>query len=289
MTTVTDKELHQHADRARGRVVVITGGANGIGRETVLTFARYGAKVVIGDLDLKGAKAVVAEVNSHGGDAVCMACNVLKWDDLVDLFELAMKKYGAVDVVIPNAGVNEIGNPFTGKVEVSDGRILPPQMPTLDVNVTAVIHTSWNEFPIAPQYGASKHAVLGLMLSLCPTLDADNIRVGSVHPWYVAGVPLTPVSRVAGAVFCSATDPDPSTSGCPWLLLDERPVLRVNRDDLRLGLYDLLKDRIERPTGFSERARRTVLLFTHLWRIFRPAIVVVSLVGVASLAWFSGV
>ena len=52
-----------------------------------------------------------------------------------------------------------------------------------------------------------------------------------------AGLPLTPVPRIAGAVFRAATDPDVATSGCPWVLPDDGPVIRVEKEALRAGVY----------------------------------------------------
>jgi len=67
----------------------------------------------------------------------------------------------------------------------------------------------------------------------------DGIRPGVIHPWFVdtalvstyskvglAGVPITPVERVAGAIVYASTDPDMETSGCPWLLPDDGYVFR---------------------------------------------------------------
>ena len=66
----------------------------------------------------------------------------------------------------------------------------------------------------------------------------------------LAGIPLTPVPRIAGAIFRAATDPDLATSGCPWMLMDDGPVIRVEKEALRTGVYDMLGDRIRRVTRY---------------------------------------
>ena len=60
---------------------------------------------------------------------------------------------------------------------------------------------------------------------------------------------MTPISRIAGAVLRAATDPDVATSGCPWVLPDDGPVIRVEKEALRAGVYELLDRRIRRVTG----------------------------------------
>ncbi|KAI9445660.1 hypothetical protein BJY52DRAFT_1096974, partial [Lactarius psammicola] len=104
-TVISDDELFVYAERAKGKVVVLTGGANGIGKEVALTFAKYGQqtsigfKVVIGDTNVSGAEGVVTSITKNGGWAVSTKCNVVNWDDQVALFKLAFKHYGAVDIV----------------------------------------------------------------------------------------------------------------------------------------------------------------------------------------------
>jgi NAD(P)-dependent dehydrogenase (short-subunit alcohol dehydrogenase family) len=135
---------------------------------------------------------------------------------------------------------------------------------------------------MATQYTASKHGVLGLMRALDPIAAEANIRLAVVHPWFagvlqvadlcaafsifnffrkdtsililpmkliLAGMPLTPVPRIAGAIFRAATDPDVATSGCPWLIPDDGPVTRVERESLREGVYGLFHKRIRRAIG----------------------------------------
>jgi len=65
----------------------------------------------------------------------------------------------------------------------------------------------------------------------------------------LAGLPLTPIPRIAGAVFRAATDPDVATSGCPWVLPDDGPVILVEKEALRLGVYELLEKRLRRVNG----------------------------------------
>jgi NAD(P)-dependent dehydrogenase (short-subunit alcohol dehydrogenase family) len=67
MTTVSDADLLTYAARAKNKVVIITGGANGIGRACALQFARHGARVVIGDLDLKAAEECARLCEQAGG------------------------------------------------------------------------------------------------------------------------------------------------------------------------------------------------------------------------------
>lgn len=62
----------------------------------------------------------------------------------------------------------------------------------------------------------------------------------------LAGLPLTPVPRIAGAVFRAATDPDIATSGCPWVLPDDGPVIRVEKEAFRVGVYEAIGRRMHR-------------------------------------------
>ncbi|WP_436774962.1 SDR family oxidoreductase [Yinghuangia sp. YIM S09857] len=97
-----------------GRVVVITGAGNGIGRSHALAFAAEGAKVVVNDLggsrDGTGAsagpaQAVVDEIVAVGGEAVAHAEDISTWEGAESLIKLAIDTFGRIDVLVNNAGI----------------------------------------------------------------------------------------------------------------------------------------------------------------------------------------
>ena len=111
--TKDQKELN-NVGICDGRVVVITGAGRGIGREHALAFAREGAKVVINDLggEMDGtgsstgpAGEVVDEIRGMGGEAVANGDDVSDWDGAGRLIQSAIDSFGAIDVLVNNAGI----------------------------------------------------------------------------------------------------------------------------------------------------------------------------------------
>lgn len=78
-------------------------------------------------------------VNEISG-ATYTHCDVTNWDDLLDLHELAIKEYGTIDVVVPNAGVNEVEDIFDDKYD-SNGRLLPPKHILIEINLKGVVNS----------------------------------------------------------------------------------------------------------------------------------------------------
>ncbi len=96
-----------------GRVVIVTGSGNGLGREHALEFARQGAKVVVNDLgvDRTGhgresevAQSVVAEIQTLGGEAVANASDVADFESAKALIQTAIDTFGRLDTLVCNAG-----------------------------------------------------------------------------------------------------------------------------------------------------------------------------------------
>ncbi|KXN90975.1 15-hydroxyprostaglandin dehydrogenase [NAD(+)] [Leucoagaricus sp. SymC.cos] len=325
MAHVPDAQLFQYNARVQDKVAIITGAANGIGKETAKRFASYGAKVVIGDRDIKGGKKTVQEIEQEGGKATFVKCDVLLWDDQVSMFETAISKYGSIDIVVPNAGVTETTR-FDSVVLGESGRPVKPNLLTMDINLTAVLYTahlslhylklnrkqnelksfillgsmaSWMPIPGGPLYTASKHAILGLMRSLHLPLELQGIRIGVVTPFFadtaivptpvkivLAGIPLTPVPRVAGAIFHAATNPDPETNGCTWLLLDDGPVFCVKPDEFKQGVYKMIDDRANSAFKVVKGLAYYYLIGKDVWRLLGKQMVVLSMgAAFAKVTW----
>jgi 2-hydroxycyclohexanecarboxyl-CoA dehydrogenase len=88
----------------QGRIALITGGGQGVGRAVSLLFADYGAAVVVNDYHHDRAESVAKEILAAGGKAIGIACDVTCFDDVTAMVEEAGRELGAVDVLVNNAG-----------------------------------------------------------------------------------------------------------------------------------------------------------------------------------------
>ena len=95
------------------RVVIVTGAGRGLGRSYALAFAREGARVVVNDLgtdpggrgrDIGMAQSVVEEIRAFGGEAIANADDVSEWDSAERIVKMALDTFGALDVLVNNAG-----------------------------------------------------------------------------------------------------------------------------------------------------------------------------------------
>ena len=102
------------AGLCKDRVVIVTGGARGIGREHCLEFARQGAKVVVNDLggertgegrSSEPAEALAKEIRAMGGEAIANGDDVSDWDGAKRMIDQAISTFGGLDVLVSNAGI----------------------------------------------------------------------------------------------------------------------------------------------------------------------------------------
>lgn len=92
-------------NRFTDRVVLVTGGNSGIGRATAVQFAASGASVVIAARNTDASQAVVTEIESVGGSAHAVACDVTKSADCDAAVEACLNRYGGLDILFNNAGI----------------------------------------------------------------------------------------------------------------------------------------------------------------------------------------
>lgn len=88
-----------------GKVIIITGGASGIGKETALQLSDQGATIVVADYNEDGAKKLAAEIEAAGGTAGAYKVDVSKGDEIKALIDWTVEKYGTLSGIFNNAGI----------------------------------------------------------------------------------------------------------------------------------------------------------------------------------------
>jgi acetoin reductase-like protein len=94
--------------RLDGKVAIVTGGAQGMGRAISLRYGQEGARVVVADLNLKGAEDVAGEIEASGGQAVAVTVDVRDQEQARQMVDRAVEHFGGLDVLVNNAGVGKI-------------------------------------------------------------------------------------------------------------------------------------------------------------------------------------
>ncbi len=87
-----------------GRIVLVTGGSRGLGREMVMAFAERGADVVIASRKLEACEAVAEAVRKLGRRALALSVHAGRWDSIDALIEVAYREFGRIDILVNNAG-----------------------------------------------------------------------------------------------------------------------------------------------------------------------------------------
>ncbi len=185
-------------DRFNDKVVIVTGGAGGIGRAAALRFATEGASIVVVDLPSAGPDRVVGEVEALGAAAVALAADVTRSDEVQAYVNVAVETFGGVDVLFNNAGIEGVASPldqypeqtFDGVIDVNVKGVWLGMKHSVDamrqrgggviINTASIAGLRGTPGLIA--YGASKHAVIGMTKTAAVELAPAGIRVNAVCP-----------------------------------------------------------------------------------------------------------
>lgn len=179
-------------------VVLITGALTGIGRATALAFAQEGSRVVVAGRHQEAGEALAAELRSFGAEAEFIAADVRHEDDVRDLVDQAVARFGHLDAAVNSAGTEGKPGPVTQQTAESYAA-------TFDTNVLGTLLSMKHELRVmqargsgsivnisstyghegaggASVYAASKHAVEGMTKSAALEAAAFGVRVNAVAP-----------------------------------------------------------------------------------------------------------
>lgn len=184
--------------RLNQKIAIVTGAGSGMGQAEAIGFAKEGAKVVVADVNLQTAQATCDAIVAFGGEAMAVAVDVTSQEDLQNLVDVTVQKYGRIDVLVNNAGIFDY---YTNSLDTSEelwDRIF-------NINVKALFQLSNLVLPhmlaqkkgaivnigsvagLVAQMGgaaytASKHAVSGYTKHLAAVYGKEGIKINAICP-----------------------------------------------------------------------------------------------------------
>jgi len=229
--------------RFDNKVAIVTGAGNGLGRSHALALAARGAKVVVNDLggardgsgqSSQAAQEVVALIEQAGGEAISHGANVADFEQVQDMVNQAMVKWGRVDILINNAGI--LRDKSFSKMTMEDFKLV------VDVHLMGTVNCTKAVWEIMRQqdygrivmttsssgmygnfgqsnYGAAKMAVLGLMNTLVLEGAKNNIKINALAP--TAGTRMT--EDLIPQQLMKMLTPEAVTAGMLTLCDDDAP------------------------------------------------------------------
>ncbi len=189
------------------KVVIVTGGASGIGEAACISFAQEGAKVVVADINSDKGQKVSDEINAQGFNSVFFNCDVTKEAQVISLVDSTVNKFGRLDIMVANAGISMYKPPIDCTEEDLDNlysintkgvffcdkhaviQMLKQESRGTIVNtgsMCSVINRA-NTLP----YNASKGAVKQITQTFALAYSAEGIRTNAVCPATI----MTPILK----------------------------------------------------------------------------------------------
>jgi len=242
--------------RVKDKVVIVTGGALGIGQATCKVLAEEGAKLAVTDINSDSGHEIVKHIRQRGGVAHFWHMNTANELEVKQVFKEIHTQYGKIDVLVNNAGIAGVNKP-THEIKESEWDAL------MSVNVKGVFFCTKHAIPYMlnnaggsiinissiygiisapdlPPYHASKGAVRLMTKTDALLYAKDNIRVNSIHPGYI----WTPLVETLGKQ--SSEGPE----AFKQKLAELHPLGRIGEpNDIAYGVLYLAADESKFITG----------------------------------------
>ncbi len=196
---MTDLTSGGETERLNGQVAIVTGAAGGIGRACALALAGAGARVVVADL--RAGEATAAAINSGGGEAIFVACDVSDAGQAERLVRTAVDHFGQLGVLVNNAGVagesapaHELGVDDWDRVIAVNlrgpflcAKFAIPHLLAGSGGAIVNVASTYGLIgaPLAPAYCASKGGLVNLTRQLAVDYGPRGLRVNAVCPGYI--------------------------------------------------------------------------------------------------------
>ncbi len=183
-----------------GRVALVTGASQGIGRACALELAAAGAKIAAAARSEEKLAAVVAEIKAAGGDAVALRMDVAREDEVKSACKAALEKFGKLDILVNNAGITRdtlamrmkrsdwddvLATNLTG-AHLCIQQVMPSMLRQRwgrIINISSI----FGQMGQAGQanYASAKAGLIGLTMAIARELASRNITVNAVAPGYI--------------------------------------------------------------------------------------------------------
>ena len=190
-----------------GKVALVTGAAQGIGKAVALLLAHHGADIVVSDINLEKAEETAREIESIGPKAMAVKVNVARFEDVEHMVGSVLEKFGRIDILVNNAGITRdklilrmteedwdavlnVNLKGTFNCTKAVVRHMAKQRSGKIVSIASVVGEMGNAGQV--NYAASKAGVIGLTKTIAREFAQRGINVNAIAPGYIE-TPMTEV------------------------------------------------------------------------------------------------
>ncbi|WP_088014650.1 SDR family NAD(P)-dependent oxidoreductase [Gottfriedia acidiceleris] len=182
----------------KGKSIIITGGANGIGEGIAIAFGKLGAIVCIADVNEQRGNKVVQKIEENGGKAIFYRTDVSKEEDIVNLIHSVIDKVGKLDILINNAGIS-VFKPFLSLSTDEWDQVINTNLRSVFISSREAAKVMNNggriinmastraimSEPNSEAYAASKGGIISITHSLAASLQSNGITVNCISPGWI--------------------------------------------------------------------------------------------------------